>query len=147
MYGGKCQGPDICAHGMRLPHHPDYDPSQDGCRQCELESWVDEQFDRLHDEGLAVRDDDDLIYSYTRAQALADGVLVDVSQMASEAGFRYPTAITADLDARLTPNESRAISGPELRRPTVGCAVSGFFRRPKIRASRQRQLRGQSVRS
>ena len=105
MYGGKCQGPDICAHGMRLPHHPDYDPSQDGCRQCELESWVDEQFDRLHDEGLAVRDDDDLIYSYTRAQALADGVLVDVSQMASEAGFRYPTAITADLDARLTTNE------------------------------------------
>ena len=66
---------------------------------------MDEQFDRLHDEGLAVRDDDDLIYSYTRAQALADGVLVDVSQMASEAGFRYPTAITADLDARLTPND------------------------------------------
>ncbi|NJD60808.1 MAG: hypothetical protein C3F13_16275 [Anaerolineales bacterium] len=45
------------------------------------------------------------IYSYTRSQALADGVLVDVSQMASEAGFRYATAITAGLHARLTPNE------------------------------------------
>ncbi len=47
----------------------------------------------------------EVIYSYTRSQALADGVLVDVSQMASEAGFRYPTAITADLHARLTPNQ------------------------------------------
>jgi hypothetical protein len=45
-------------------------------------------------------DDDDLIYAYTRAQALADGVLVDVSPMAREAGFRFPTAITADLHAR-----------------------------------------------
>jgi DNA repair protein RadC len=47
----------------------------------------------------------EVIYSYTRSQALADGVLVDVSQMASEAGFRYPSAITADLYARLTPNQ------------------------------------------
>jgi DNA repair protein RadC len=50
-------------------------------------------------------DEDVVIYSYTRSQALADGVLVDVSQMASEAGFRYLTAITADLHARLTPNQ------------------------------------------
>ena len=54
---------------------------------------------------------DDLIYAYTRTQALADGVLVDVSQMASEAGFRYPTAITADLHARLTPNEQEKAFG------------------------------------
>ena len=47
----------------------------------------------------------EVIYSYTRSQALADGVLVDVSQMASEAGFRYPTAITGDLHIRLTPNQ------------------------------------------
>ena len=32
---------------------------------------------------------------YTRAQALADGVLIDVSEMAGEAGFRWPVAITA----------------------------------------------------
>lgn len=37
----------------------------------------------------------DVIYSYTRAQALEDGVLVDVSALAKEAGFRYPVAVTA----------------------------------------------------
>jgi hypothetical protein len=36
-----------------------------------------------------------LIYSYTRAQAIADGVLVDVSRTAAEAGFRYPVALTS----------------------------------------------------
>lgn len=34
------------------------------------------------------------IYTYTRAQALEDGVLVDVSDLAKEAGFRYPVAMT-----------------------------------------------------
>ncbi|MBW8371490.1 MAG: hypothetical protein K0M66_11055 [Thiobacillus sp.] len=34
------------------------------------------------------------IYTYTRAQALEDGVLVDVSELAREAGFRYPVAMT-----------------------------------------------------
>lgn len=32
---------------------------------------------------------------YTRAQAIADGVLVDVSKMAQEAGIKHPTALTA----------------------------------------------------
>ena len=32
---------------------------------------------------------------YTRAQALADGVLIDAGAMAREAGFRWPVAITA----------------------------------------------------
>lgn len=41
--------------------------------------------------------DDDLIFSYTRSQALADGVLVDVSERARRAGIRYPTACTASL--------------------------------------------------
>lgn len=36
----------------------------------------------------------DVIYAYTRAQALADGVLVDVSETAREAGFRWPVAMT-----------------------------------------------------
>ncbi|MGK7345029.1 MAG: DUF6573 family protein [Candidatus Nitrospinota bacterium M3_3B_026] len=35
-----------------------------------------------------------VIHSYTRAQAIADGVLVDVTEMAKEAGFRWPVAIT-----------------------------------------------------
>ncbi|MEW6766286.1 MAG: DUF6573 family protein [Pseudomonadota bacterium] len=34
------------------------------------------------------------IHTYTRNQAISDGVLVDVSSMASEAGFRLPVAMT-----------------------------------------------------
>ena len=40
-------------------------------------------------------DDADLIYAYTRAQAIEDGVLVDVSEMAKEAGIKFPVALTA----------------------------------------------------
>lgn len=35
-----------------------------------------------------------VISSYTRAQALEDGVLVDVSEAAREVGIRYPVAMT-----------------------------------------------------
>lgn len=41
----------------------------------------------------------DFVFTYTRAQALADGVLVDVSGMAKEAGFKHPVAITAGVQA------------------------------------------------
>src|SRR5947208_8328839 len=37
---------------------------------------------------------DDIIHRYTRADALRDGVLVDVSATAREAGIRYPVALT-----------------------------------------------------
>jgi hypothetical protein len=37
----------------------------------------------------------DLIHVYSRANALRDGVLIDVSQTAREAGFKYPVALTA----------------------------------------------------
>ena len=36
-----------------------------------------------------------VIFSYSRAQAIADGVLVDVTEMATEAGISVPTAVTA----------------------------------------------------
>jgi len=39
----------------------------------------------------------DVIFCYTRADAIADGVLVDVTAMAREAGFRVPVAVTATL--------------------------------------------------
>lgn len=35
---------------------------------------------------------------YTRAEALEDGVLVDVSSLAREAGFKFPVAITAEVN-------------------------------------------------
>jgi len=44
---------------------------------------------------------DDVISSYSRAQALEDGVLADVSELAREAGFKYPTAITAAVHGEL----------------------------------------------
>ncbi|WP_225220760.1 DUF6573 family protein [Oerskovia merdavium] len=41
-----------------------------------------------------------IIHSYTRAQAIADGALVDITTTAREAGFRWPVAITAAAHAR-----------------------------------------------
>lgn len=38
-----------------------------------------------------------VIFSYTRAEAIADGVLIDVSEMAREAGIRLPTAVTSTV--------------------------------------------------
>lgn len=39
---------------------------------------------------------DEVISTYTRAQAIEDGVLIDAGSMAQEAGFKWPVAITAD---------------------------------------------------
>jgi hypothetical protein len=39
----------------------------------------------------------DYIYAYTRAEAIADGVLIDVSKLAREAGFKIPVAVTAGV--------------------------------------------------
>ena len=36
----------------------------------------------------------ELIHAYTRKQALEDGVLIDVTETAKEAGFRIPVALT-----------------------------------------------------
>src|SRR5947199_4679188 len=36
----------------------------------------------------------DLIHRYSRADAIRDGVLIDVSAVAREAGIRYPVALT-----------------------------------------------------
>ena len=37
----------------------------------------------------------DVIYQYTRAQAIDDGFLIDVTETAREAGISFPTAMTA----------------------------------------------------
>ena len=39
----------------------------------------------------------EIISTYTRADALADGVLLDKSEIAKEAGFVVPVAVTANL--------------------------------------------------
>lgn len=37
----------------------------------------------------------EVIYAYSRAQAHKDGVLIDVSDVAREAGFVYPVSVTS----------------------------------------------------
>lgn len=39
--------------------------------------------------------DAEVISSYTRAQAIADGAMFDVSMAAEEAGFRFPVSVTS----------------------------------------------------
>ena len=38
-----------------------------------------------------------IVFSYTRARAIRDGVLIDVTETAREAGLGYSTAITASV--------------------------------------------------
>ena len=52
-----------------------------------------------NDETMAAEIFGELIYSYSRAQALADGMLVDVSERARRHGIRYPTACTHGVQA------------------------------------------------
>lgn len=39
----------------------------------------------------------EVIFAYSRKQAIEDGVLVDVSERAREAGFKWPFAMTAEV--------------------------------------------------
>jgi hypothetical protein len=45
-------------------------------------------------------DENEIIYSYTRKQAIADGVLIDVTELAKEAGFKCPVAFTSAVYQR-----------------------------------------------
>ncbi len=47
--------------------------------------------------GKGFWDDAEVISTYTRAQALEDRVLVDVSEMAKEAGIKFPVALNATV--------------------------------------------------
>lgn len=47
-----------------------------------------------------------LTYCYTRKMAIEDGILIDITKMAKEAGFKFPVAVTVALyDGFLTPPE------------------------------------------
>jgi len=47
-------------------------------------------------------DDADIVFKYTRQQAIEDGVLVDISEMAREAGIKFPVAATQGVFAVLS---------------------------------------------
>jgi len=51
----------------------------------------------IEETGKGFWDDAEVISVYTRAQALEDGVLVDVSAMAKEAGIKFPVALTSTV--------------------------------------------------
>ena len=53
----------------------------------------------------------EIIYQYTRANAIQDGVLVEVSAQAKEAGFVIPVAITSALAAEIKPGEKAKSNG------------------------------------
>lgn len=38
---------------------------------------------------------EEVLFSYTRQQAIKDGVLVDVSEIAKEMGYKFPVAVTS----------------------------------------------------
>lgn len=64
----------------------------------------------------------DIIYSYTRSQAIADGVLVDIekefSGLSTQAGFKFPIALTARAFSRyvqLNPFAEKALEDPKGR--------------------------------
>jgi hypothetical protein len=48
----------------------------------------------------------DVIFSYSRADAIRDGVLIDVSSRAKSLGYRIPVALTAGLHDTLTAGAS-----------------------------------------
>ena len=80
------------------------------------------------------------ICCYTRAQALADGVLVDLSERAKRAGIRYPTACTAGVWALidcLPASESDTLAGivRDVRVEEVLRAMLAAIRRGGVRGT------------
>ena len=51
----------------------------------------------------------EIISSYTADEAIEDGFLIDVSEMASEAGFKWPVRITQSVHKLCTPPKSNKI--------------------------------------
>ena len=77
---------------------------------------------------------EDLIFQYTRSQAIEDGVLIDVSEMAREAGFQWPVAVTAGVWALVNdiPPRYRGLQDPDGRLWDVLWMASWAARRAKI---------------
>lgn len=57
--------------------------------------------------------DADVIHTYSRAQAIEDGVLVDVTPTAKEAGFKIPVSLTAAVWADCVAWDNEAEAYPQ----------------------------------
>ena len=82
----------------------------------------------------------EMIYSYTRAEALADGVLVDVTERAKRAGMKYPTACTHGVWALidcLPENDADTLAGvvADARLAEVLRAMLAAIRRGGVRGT------------
>lgn len=55
----------------------------------------------------------EIVAVYTRTQALEDGVLVDIEDIAKEAGFKYPVAVTQGVFAILKPSKELEAEGQD----------------------------------
>ena len=60
------------------------------------------------------------ISAYSRAQAIEDGILVDVTRTASEAGFKWPTAITRTVYERYIEVPAELTGQQDIQGTTVG---------------------------
>jgi len=48
----------------------------------------------------------EMISSYSRAEAIEDGVLVDISKLGKEAGFKFPVAVTSGVYGLINYNKN-----------------------------------------
>jgi hypothetical protein len=86
-----------------------------------------------------VFEDADLIHRYRRADALGDGVLIDVSAVAREAGLRYPVALTRAAWERCVAVPPGVVGQDEASRLWDLCwMLAGGVRRSPARADQVR---------
>ena len=83
----------------------------------------------------------DLIDQYTRAEAIEDGVLIDVTQEAWEGRNPFPTALTATVWDTVCAVPTKRPLGKDEKRPAVepfsGCfSTSSHWAAPEFRADR-----------
>lgn len=54
---------------------------------------------------------EEIIYAYTREQAIEDGELIDITPLSREAGFKYPVAVTRAVWDILEPADELKAAG------------------------------------
>jgi hypothetical protein len=81
----------------------------------------------------------EVVSTYTRAQAIEDGVLVDLSRLAREAGFRWPLAVTRAVWDVLEPSAALKAEGQ-------GCDGRAWDMLTILRASLHSAKAGREVR-
>ena len=89
--------------------------------------------------------DADIVHRYTRAEAIRDGVLVDVSETGREAGFSIPTTVTAAVfnqSVRWTEDDVKkeAEHLPGRSRTPLERRVDGRLQGPPARLSREQEF-------